>query len=116
PQTGARRGAPSGPPQPATVPAPRDDGRHRTYVEIARRGDINLLFVGDSITDGWRIAGQPLWDQHFAPLKPANFGIGGDTTQGVLWRMQNGELEGFKARLIVMMLGTNNIPRGNSNE
>jgi lysophospholipase L1-like esterase len=44
-------------------------------------------------------------------MKPANFGIAGDTTQGVLWRMQNGELEGFKAKLIVLMLGTNNINR-----
>jgi N-acetylglucosamine-6-sulfatase len=57
-----------------------------------------------------------VWDQHFAPLKAANFGISGDTTQGVLWRMQNGELEGSKARLIVLMLGTNNIPRGNPPE
>ena len=48
---------------------------------------------------------------NFASLKPANFGIAGDTTQGVLWRMQNGELEGFKAKLIILMLGTNNINR-----
>jgi lysophospholipase L1-like esterase len=48
---------------------------------------------------------------NFGPFKPANFGIAGDTTQGVLWRMQNGELEGFKAKLIVLMLGTNNINR-----
>jgi N-acetylglucosamine-6-sulfatase len=117
PQGGGRRaGAPSGPPAPATVPAPRDDGRHRTFVEIARGAEIDLLFVGDSITDSWRLVGQPVWDQHFAPLKAANFGISGDTTQGVLWRMQNGELEGFKARLIVLMLGTNNIPRGNPPE
>ena len=116
PQTGARAGAPSGPPAPATVPAPRDDGRHRTFLEIARGAQIDLLFVGDSITDSWRHVGQPVWDQHFAPLRAANFGISGDTTQGVLWRMQNGELDGFKARLIVLMLGTNNIPRGNSTE
>lgn len=116
PQTGGRAGAPSGPPAPATVPAPRDDGRHRTFLEIARGAQIDLLFVGDSITDSWRHVGQPVWDQHFAPLRAANFGISGDTTQGVLWRMQNGELDGFKARLIVLMLGTNNIPRGNSNE
>ena len=44
-------------------------------------------------------------------MKAANFGIAGDTTQGVLWRMQNGELEGFKAKLIVLMLGTNNVDR-----
>jgi N-acetylglucosamine-6-sulfatase len=116
PQTGGRAGAPSGPPAPATVPAPRDDGRHRTFLQIAQGAQIDLLFVGDSITDSWRHVGQPVWDQHFAPLRAANFGISGDTTQGVLWRMQNGELDGFKARLIVLMLGTNNIPRGNSNE
>jgi N-acetylglucosamine-6-sulfatase len=102
---------PAGPPAPANVPLPRDDNRHRTFSDIARGATIELLFVGDSITDGWRNAGQPVWDEHFAPLKPANFGIGGDTTQGVLWRMQNGELDNFKARLIVLMLGTNNINR-----
>lgn len=116
PQTGARAGAPSGPPQPATVPAPRDDNRHKTFLDIARGSEIELLFVGDSITDGWRGAGQTIWDQHFASFKAANFGIGGDTTQGVLWRMQNGELEGYKAKLIVLMLGTNNISRKNSND
>jgi lysophospholipase L1-like esterase len=104
------RGA-AGPPAPANIPLPRNDNRHRTFVEIANGATIDLLFVGDSITDGWRNAGQPVWDQHFAPLKAANFGIGGDTTQGVLWRMQNGELDSFKAKLIVLMLGTNNINR-----
>jgi N-acetylglucosamine-6-sulfatase len=110
PADGRGRG-PAGPPPPANVPLPRDDNRHRTFSDIARGATIELLFVGDSITDGWRNAGQPVWDQHFAPLKPANFGIGGDTTQGVLWRMQNGELDTFKAKLIVLMLGTNNINR-----
>ena len=105
----------AGPPPPATVPLARDDNRHKTFLDIARGSAIELLFVGDSITDGWRNAGQTLWDQYFAPYKAANFGIGGDTTQGVLWRMQNGELDTFKAKLIVMMLGTNNINR-NPNE
>ena len=85
-------------------------------MDIVRGAPIELLFVGDSITDGWRNAGQPLWDQHWAPYKAANFGIGGDTTQGVLWRMQNGELDGYKAKLIVMMLGTNNINRNPNDE
>jgi lysophospholipase L1-like esterase len=102
---------PAGPPAPATVPLARDDNRHRTFLQIAQGSPIELLFVGDSITDGWRNAGQTLWDQNWAPYKAANFGIGGDTTQGVLWRMQNGELDGFKAKLIVLMLGTNNINR-----
>jgi lysophospholipase L1-like esterase len=106
-----------GPLPPATEPRPRDDARHQSFLEIARKGNIDLLFVGDSITDWWaqRARGQSVWNATFASMNPANFGIAGDTTQGVLWRMQNGELDGFKAKLIVFMLGTNNINR-NSNE
>jgi lysophospholipase L1-like esterase len=98
---------------PATEPRPRDDARHQSFLEVARAGNIDLLFVGDSITDWWRQEqrGLAIWNEHFGPLRAANFGIAGDTTQGVLWRMQNGELEGFSARLIVLMLGTNNINR-----
>ena len=100
---------------PATEPmAPRTMDRHEGFLEIARAGDIDLLFVGDSITDGWDNAGEAVYNEHFVPLRVANFGIGGDTTQGVLWRMQNGELEGFEARLIVHMLGTNNINRNDN--
>jgi len=118
PAGGAVQGArgPAGPPAPANVPLARDDNRHKTFVDIARNAPIELVFVGDSITDGWRNGGQPWWDQYWAPYKPANFGIGGDTTQGVLWRMQNGELDGYKAKLIVMMLGTNNINRNPNDE
>jgi len=102
---------------PATVPSPpRNESRHNGFLEIARRGNIDLLFVGDSITDWWARFGQNVWAEHFAPLNAANFGIAGDTTQGVLWRMQNGELEGFQARLIVLMLGTNNINRNPNDE
>lgn len=102
---------------PATQPVPRDDARHKSFVERAQQGDIDLLFVGDSITDWWRTPsrGLPEFEKNFGQYKTANFGIAGDTTQGVLWRMQNGELEGFKAKLIVFMLGTNNIGR-NTNE
>ena len=102
-----------GPALPATVPFenPRNTARHEGFLQVARAGNIDLLFVGDSITDGWRNRGLEVWNKYFAPLNAANFGIGGDTTQGVLWRMQNGELDGFKAKLIVLMLGTNNINR-----
>ena len=114
---GAPRGA-RGPAAPANQPFARDDARHKGFLEIAQKGNIDLLFVGDSITDwfsnafrGGAAPGLEVWNANFAPLKAANFGIAGDTTQGVLWRMQNGELEGFKAKLIVLMLGTNNINR-----
>jgi lysophospholipase L1-like esterase len=115
------RGGPAGPAAPANKPAagPLSDARHQSFLEIAKMGNIDLLFVGDSITDwfywprgrGGDATGLQVWNANFGPLKPANFGIAGDTTQGVLWRMQNGELEGFKAKLIVLMLGTNNINR-----
>jgi (4-O-methyl)-D-glucuronate---lignin esterase len=114
PAVGAgQRGAPA----PANVAFhnERNDTRHQTFVDIAKKGNIDLLFVGDSITDwfywplrGGEATGGKVWEANFAPLKPANFAIAGDTTQGVLWRMQNGELDGFKAKLIVLMLGTNN--------
>ncbi len=120
PAAGAAQGGPGrgGRGGPANVPRPRDDARHQNFVQIAKGGNIDLLFVGDSITDWfyWGLRGNPgtgrkVWDASFGSMNAANFGIAGDTTDGVLWRMQNGELEGFKAKLIVLMLGTNNINR-----
>lgn len=110
---GGRGRGPLPPLGPATEPRARDDARHQSFLEVARAGNIDLLFVGDSITDWWRQAnrGLPVWNEYFGGYKAANFGIAGDTTQGVLWRMQNGELDGFQAKLIVLMLGTNNINR-----
>src|SRR5215813_293515 len=118
----AAGGAPAGAGQRgAPVPAnvafhnERNDTRHQGFVDIAKKGNIDLLFVGDSITDWFywprgaaEATGGKVWEANFAPLKAADFAIAGDTTQGVLWRMQNGELEGFKTKLIVLMLGTNN--------
>ena len=100
-QRGRGRGF-GGPLGPATQPSPpRNPARHDAFLEVAQAGGIDLLFVGDSITDGWDNAGEQVWNEFFVPLNVANFGIGGDTTQGVLWRMRNGELEGF----VVLMPG-----------
>jgi lysophospholipase L1-like esterase len=104
---------------PAAEPSPRlDKGgktdagwakRHDGFVEIAKKGDVDVLFLGDSITDGWRNKnGKEVWDKAFGAMKPANFGIGGDRTQHVLWRIQNGELDGIKPKVAVLMIGTNN--------
>lgn len=97
----------------STEPLPRDGGwikRHEGFVEIAKKGGVDVLFLGDSITDNWRKAnyGLAIWEKNFAPLRAANFGISGDRTQHVLWRMQNGELTGIKPRVVVLMIGTNN--------
>jgi lysophospholipase L1-like esterase len=82
----------------------------------AMNSDIGLLLMGDSITDGWRKTGKAVFDQAYAPLKAANFGIGGDTTQGVLWRLQNGEGAGFQPKAVMLLIGTNNSGSGTSAE
>jgi lysophospholipase L1-like esterase len=95
----------------AIEPVPRDANwvaRHEGFVAEAKQGGIDVLFMGDSITDGWRTRGKEVWNREYAPLKAANFGIGGDRTEHVLWRLRNGEAEGYKPKAIVLMIGTNN--------
>jgi len=70
-------------------------------------GEIDVGFVGDSITARWR--GGENWEKHWGSYRAVNMGIGGDRTQNVLWRLQNGELDGCKAKLFVVMIGTNNL-------
>jgi lysophospholipase L1-like esterase len=91
-----------------TIPAEKDPNRHQEFLAIAKAGGVDLLFMGDSITDGWRNGGKTVWDKYFAPLKAANFGIGGDRTEHVIWRLRHGELEGIQPKLVVLMIGTNN--------
>ena len=93
-----------------TRPAEKDPPRHTGFLEDIKKmhGTINLVFVGDSITDGWRGEGQSVWQKFFAVHKALNLGISGDSTQHVLWRLQHGELDGYEARLFVIMIGTNN--------
>jgi lysophospholipase L1-like esterase len=89
--------------------------RHETFVGIARKGDVDVLFLGDSITDAWGGEGHgggngvAIFKERFVPLKAANFGISGDQTQHVLWRLQNGELDGIQPKVVMLMIGTNNM-------
>ncbi|MCC6202929.1 MAG: GDSL family lipase [Gammaproteobacteria bacterium] len=80
-----------------------------------------MLFMGDSITDFWRnaegnFAGKAILEQYFGKWRIANFGIAGDTTQGVLYRLQHGEGTGFKPRAVMLMIGTNNTARNSAGE
>ena len=96
----------------AVTPLWRDGGdwlqRHAGYVADARKGGVDLLFIGDSITDLWHDRGQALWNQYFGKLHAANIGISGDRTQSVLWRLDHGEVTGLHPRAVVLMIGTNN--------
>ncbi len=87
--------------------------RHEKFVEIANtETDCQILFLGDSITDYWRTKGLPIWNEKYAPYNAVNFGISGDRTQHLLWRLHNGELGSLQPKVVVMMIGTNNVSVG----
>lgn len=80
----------------------------RILNDLKQAGEnIDIGFIGDSITARWR--GSENWQKHWGVYKAVNMGIGGDQTQNVLWRLQNGELDGYKAKVFVVMIGTNNL-------
>lgn len=96
--------------QPETVvPLNRDVPRHKAINERAKQGNVDLLFIGDSITQGWEGAGKEVWKARYEPRKAMNAGIGGDRTQHVLWRLENGNIDGLKPKAAVLMIGTNNM-------
>jgi lysophospholipase L1-like esterase len=83
--------------------------RHEGFVATAKQGNIDLLLHGDSITDWWQLdANKPVFDKYFGSIRTANFAVAGDTTQGVLWGLRNGEGQGFQPKAVMLMIGTNN--------
>ena len=82
---------------------------HWGFVKKAQAGGVDILFLGDSITKGWSGAGKEVWEQNYAPLKALNVGIGGDTTRQTLWRLDHKAMEGIQPRVVVLMIGVNNI-------
>ena len=84
--------------------------QHEAFVARARRGNVDVVFLGDSIAAFFQQRAPEVWDREIAPLgNVVDFGIEGDRTQFVLWRVQNGELDGTNARAVVLMIGTNNL-------
>jgi lysophospholipase L1-like esterase len=88
---------------------------HAQLLEKARQGRIDVYFLGDSITRRWGTSDEQYrafldnWRQNFFGWNAADFGWGGDTTQNILWRLKNGELDNVNPKIIVLMAGTNNI-------
>ncbi len=101
---------------PCIRPTGGSAGRHAQFMNIATNTDFDVLFLGDSITDlinsdndgQGNPGGKAPFAKYFSDVKVANFGISGDTTQGVLWRLQNGEGKGHKPKAVMLMIGTNN--------
>ncbi len=82
--------------------------RHESFNARVKQGNVDVLFIGDSITAAWENEGKEVWAKHFAPLNAVNLGIGGDRTQHVLWRLDHGNIDGISPKLAVIMIGTNN--------
>lgn len=76
--------------------------------EKANMDELDILLVGDSITQGWEGAGAKPWKNTFGDLKTFNLGFSGDRTEHVIWRLQNGEVEGLNPRVVMVLIGTNN--------
>jgi len=97
---------------PAITPAvPRSSGkkdRHLRFNKRVSEGNVDLIFIGDSITSGWETRGPKVWQEFYGHRNAVNLGIGGDRTQHVLWRLQNGNIDGISPQAAVVMIGTNN--------
>jgi lysophospholipase L1-like esterase len=116
---------------PPDEPSPRIDkktgkpdarflNRHEGFVAEAKKGDVDLLLMGDFLTDDWRGNNKngvkAIYDEAFGKYKPANFGQGADYVQHVLWRLQNGELDGITPKVMMLLIGGTNGSNGDAPE
>ena len=97
---------------PAMVPAPQTADwwmpQHERNVARVRQGSVDLLMIGDSITQGWGDEGRRVWERYYAHRRAVNQGFNSDRTEQVLWRLQHGEIDGIHPKVAVVMIGTNN--------
>lgn len=97
------------------VATPRADASTNRFRELNQRvkdsqGKAEVIFIGDSITQGWEGSGKEVWAGYYAPRSGLNLGIGSDKTQHVLWRLDHGNLDGLNPKVAVVLIGVNNIP------
>ena len=82
--------------------------RAQQITERVKQGHVDLIFVGDSITQGWERDGKEVWEKHYGARNAVNVGIDGDRTEHVLWRLDHGNVDGIHPKLAVVMIGANN--------
>jgi beta-glucosidase len=96
----------------AVVPVPQTASwwttRHEHTLARIHQGGVDLLLIGDSITQGWADEGRRIWDAYYGRRRAVNLGFNDDRTEHVLWRLEHGEIEGIAPKLAVVMIGTNN--------
>jgi lysophospholipase L1-like esterase len=103
----------------ADQPAPRTDSNsklaHEQLLAKTKQGTIDIYFEGDSITRRWGATDYPLllenWKQNFFGWNAADFGWGADRVENILWRLENGELDGVNPKVVVLLAGTNNVSK-----
>ena len=84
--------------------------RHQAMNARAKQGNIDLIYIGDSIVGNWKWEGKPVWEHYYAKRNGLILGISGDRTEQALWRLQNGNIEGINPKLAIVMIGQNNGP------
>jgi len=119
-QAHAQAGAPAKPRLSASEAFEKQDNgvflkHHEAFLARAKSGPIGLLFLGDSITERWKVAPH-IWEAWYGKYQPANFGIGGARTQNLIWQIEHGELDGIAPKVAVLMMGTNNSLEYNAQE
>ena len=93
----------------AVTPATRNPGRRTQFLEAGKKPGIQLVFLGDSITDAWPRGGKPVWEEHYVPFNAVSFGVSGERTEDTLGHIAGGVLDGLDPKAVVIMIGTNNI-------
>lgn len=98
------------------IPENRDGDKFRRQVSEMEKGNVDLLWVGDSITDFWDNAGRDVWQKYYVDRgrNPLNFGISGDRTSQVIWRIDNAPMDKIAPKMAVVMIGTNNLAHGST--
>lgn len=93
----------------AVTPTTRNEERRKNFLEAGKKPGIQLVFLGDSITDAFPGRGKAMWTEHYAPFNAVSFGVSGERTDDTLGHIEGGVLDGLKPKAVVIMIGTNNI-------
>jgi hypothetical protein len=93
------------------VGEPRPDAwwmaRHDGFLKqtMEHKSDLQIIFFGDSITEGWAANGKDIWNKYYAPRHAYNYGISADRTEHLIWRIKNKEFDGLNAKVVVLKIG-----------
>ena len=95
--------------RPSARSDPHFSQRHAEIATLPGRDSAELVFLGDSITERWDSDGRYVWNRYYGKRQALNMGVGGDRTENLLWRIGEGAVAGLHPRLVVVLIGTNNL-------